>query len=182
MLTASSRPALSPPLLGSQLSLGTRRVDLIARNLHPATRAGSDPLFRELRDTHFTAHRTAIREAVQEEERREERRRGEKETDIYVIKLTWLLIQVQGNQLIQEISLAQPLCPMLGPHPPNQEYSHISMHKVWCLTLRKHGDGLDREEVQGLRSWPRGTKCKSNQHGERRAKQRWFCTRGWKCL
>ena len=88
MLTASSRPALSPPLLGSQLSLGTRRVDLIARRLHPATRAGSDPLFRELRDTHFTAHRTATREAVQEEERRERGGEEKRKTDIYVIKLT----------------------------------------------------------------------------------------------
>ena len=96
MLTASSQnankkrkdanckfPRIVTTLAGQpQLSLGTRRVDLIARKLHPATRAGSDPLFRELRDTHFTAHRTAIREAVQEEERREERRRGEKKTDI----------------------------------------------------------------------------------------------------
>ena len=55
----------------SQLSLDWWRVDLIARKLHPASRAGSDPIFKELREHIFTADTTSTEEAVKEEKERE---------------------------------------------------------------------------------------------------------------
>ena len=103
MLTAPSRPAYHhpttlPPLPGSQLSLGTRRVDLIAAKpaSHPGrVRPGAD--IQRASDTIFTAFKTSTEEAVKEPEEEEERldRGGEdqKENRHLSAKSLGLLIQ-----------------------------------------------------------------------------------------
>ena len=77
MQGASSRPAeptTPPPLLSSQLSLGTPRVDLIAGR--PVSHPGRviRPDIQRASDTIFTADRTSTEEAVKEQE---EERGGE---------------------------------------------------------------------------------------------------------
>ena len=116
MLTASSPPHCHHPRRHQpQLSVARRELTSLREYfIRPPGR--SDPLFQEPRDTHFTAHRTSTERSSPggEERGEEERRKGNRHL---CDKVDMIVDTVQGSRLAQEISLAQPLRPMLGPHP-----------------------------------------------------------------